>query len=431
MLMIRSRFAVLLLCAVLVGGCKDEESSGFAGELAFSGEHDFLPGFEVDTGWTPEQSPASVRVTASAGGQVAVVAKATTDGSVLMPVPESGELSVEGSLILEVNARIDASGVQYEGVVDSFEYGIESPAIPFEPFALDQPVSATAQLPAEEIARAPIPSVPGSTLVLEITGGSIDTVFEGTCATAADGFAQFTGRTTMSASVEAASSIEIEIPIVGTETFGPFAFTIGVPEIVHTLDLGTVSLTTGETVPDRGICSSTGDTSSDAGGPTTDSSDDTASAGTTASGSDDATTSGADGNGTTGDGSTTTGDGSTTSTTGNDHDPVYPYPRGGQCPDRDQVAVGTVSDNNVVCLPPCDAMGTCPDAATGTATALCVFNPEASYADCTTDTECAAPESCVQNVCWIESTHCLLYCDMGETCPDAMICDLGVCVYPQ
>jgi hypothetical protein len=423
MLTMRSTVCSVWLFASLLGGCKDDGGSGFAGELTFAGQHDLLPGFDVDTGWTPEQSPASVRVTASASGMVAVSANATTDGSTLMPVPGSGTLSVEGSLLLEVSARIDASGVEYEGVVDAFEYGIEAQPVTFDPFALEQPVSASAELPAQELGRVPIPSVPGSTLVLEITGGTIDTVFEGTCATTADGLGQVTGRTTMSGTVEAASSIEIEIPIVGTETFGPFAFTIPVPEIVQPLDLGTVSVATGETVPDQGVCSTvagTGGTDDATTGP----SGDAGSSSTTAGGSADTTTTGSDDTG------SDTADDGPTSTTGGSSDPAYPFPEGGTCPQPDQVLVGTTSDDNAICIPPCDGMGLCPSPATGNAAALCSFNPDASYADCMLDTDCLGGELCLEGICWLEPSHCLLFCDMGETCPDTMFCDLGVCVYP-
>ncbi len=251
----------MLALVSLPGGCSQQgETAGFPGELEFRGEQPLLPGLNVDTGWIPELSPASVRATVTAGGAIVVVARATTNGSSLDPVAGSGELSVEGALALEVSARIDAAGFEYEGVVESFEYAIAPQATVFDPFALDQSVVVSAELPAQELGSVPIPSVPGATLVLEVTGGLIDTQFQGTCAEAAGGLGQYTGRTTMTGTIECASTIQLEIPLVGTETFGPFAFTVPVPELVTPMDLGTVSLTTGEVVADAGVCAGAGGT---------------------------------------------------------------------------------------------------------------------------------------------------------------------------
>lgn len=407
---------LVLWVSIPTSACKGDGDSSRV--LTFSGGHEFLPGFEIDTGWVPEDGPAGVRLTASALGRVDVATQATTDGAMLLPVSGSSNISLEGALKFDVSARIDASGVTYEGIIDTFEYAIALASMTFEGFAIEQPVILTADLPPQELGRVPIPSVPGSTFVFEITGGHIDTSFQGSCATMAGGFAQVTGTTTTSGAIETGSSIEIDVPIVGSKTFGPFEVTIPIPEVVQDVDLGTLSLSSGELVDDQGVCS--GATGDDEGGSTT---------GTSESEGDSGEDSGSTTRDATGD-STTSSDGTATGTTGYEG-PNYPMPDGIECPRPDQVPIQwSQTPDNVVCLEPCDAMGECPAPDTGNARAVCDL-PGYIGASCMEDAECGPLASCTEGTCDNTSSHCRLYCDMGETCPDGMICYHGnTCTYP-
>jgi hypothetical protein len=360
----------------------------------------------------------SIRATAAAGGGTTIVAEATTDGSTITPVSGSGSLRVEGSLALELSARIDTSGIDYEGVVDSFEYAIEPVEEAFDPFAIDAEVEALAMLPAAELGRVPIPSVPGATLVLEVTGGEITTTFGGTCAEAKDGFAQYAGTLTTSGTVACAATVEIEIPVIGTESFGPFAFDVAIPATGSAIDLGTRSLSTGEDAEAMGICepdvgeTSTPTTTGTSGPSGTDDGSDDAASGTT-SGGEDSTGASASGEPTTGEPTP---------------DPDYPHP---DACDPDQVAVSVGDDMNGVCLPQCGPSGECPSGATGTAVGVCGFNPMSTFLDCMTDDDCTPGEMCIDGVCFYEPpTHCVLFCDVGAVCPDGMTCVLDVCTYP-
>ena len=398
------------------------ESGTLDGPIEFRGEQPFLPGFDYDSQWLPDGSPVAIRATATAGGGITVVAQATSDGATITPVAGSGSLAVEGSLALELSAKIDTMGINYEGVVDSFEYGIEPVTETFEPFALDGDVSATSMLPPAVLGEVPIPSVPGATLVLEVTGGEITTAFAGSCAEARDGFAQYTGTLTSSGTVECAATVEIEIPFSDPLTFGPFAFDVAIPSLSTGIDLGTRSLSTGEPADAMDICAIDPGTGSAASADTSgaDTSDDAADDAASTTGGDDSTSSASSVSAT-----STTSD-PTGDTSG---DPDYPPP--GQCGANDvEVQIGSEGDNGV-CLPPCGADGSCPNGETGTAIGVCGLNPMSTFASCTTDVDCSSGETCLDGICYYEPpTHCVLTCDGGAICPTGMDCFSGVCAYP-
>ncbi len=421
-------FALAALAACGGGGSDSDSGSGTddgagVSELEFAGEQPFLPGLDIDTGWLPEASPVAVKATASATGQVAVVAKATTDGETLTPVAGSGSLSLEGAIAFEVSARIDTNGIMYEGVVDSFEYGIEPANQSFDPFALDAPITVMSALPAQELGKVPIPSVPGASLVMSVTGGDLETSFQGTCAEAQDGFGQYTGTITMAGTVACAASVEIEIPIVGTMTFGPFPFDVPIPAIESPTDLGTLSLTTGEPGMPMGICDGGGTATAADDAADTDAGD-TANDDVAEDTSDDDT--GVDTVADTGD---DTGIDDDTGT--NPGDPSYPAPDENGCPDG-YIGVGIDTDPpNAFCAPACEGSA-CPAPATGAAAPVCAFNPDSTYAECASDIDCVMPEFCDSGVCALQPTHCALVCDdVGMVCPDEMTCLAGACTYLQ
>ncbi len=421
----RAKRLIVLASVLALGACNggDGGDGGTGGDafgepLQFQATQAFLPGLNVDTGWLPEGSPASVRATVTSSGDLTVVAQATTDGASLTPVAGSGALSFGGGLSLEISARIDAAGVQYEGVVESFAYAIEPASETFEPFAIGEPVSVTTMLPAQELGEVPIPSVPGATLRMEVTGGEVTNAFTGTCADAADGLGQYTGETTVSGTVACAATIVIEVPLIGGEEFGPFAFDVPIPEVTTAVDLGTRSLTTGEEVTEGGPC-------------------DGAAAATSASSATTGTMdpSGADDDSDTGGPAGDTGDTGTAdssddgSTTGRGvGDPDYPAIVDDTCPGATLPA--SVAGDDGVCLPPCGASGTCPSGATGTSVGVCAVNPASSLLMCTdADADCLEGEICSEGTCFLQPpTYCVLACD-GAVCPDEMSCVFGVCTY--
>lgn len=422
-----------LLLALALAACHGDGGGGGGGDLTFSAEAPFLPGLDLDSGYVPDGSPVAVRATATASGGISITTGARSDGDTLEPVAGSGAIAIQGAIALEVSTRIDTAGIMYEGVVSSFDYALDPAMQTFEPFALDAPVTVMSMLPAKELGSVPIPSVPGGSLVLSVTGGQITTAFGGTCADAAAGFAQYTGTLTTQGTVSCSATVEIEVPIVGTQSFGPFAFDLPIPEIVSPIDLGTRSIATGEAAASMGICDGDGGGSGDDGGATSG-------AGATSGGADDSTGHASGPEGTSSGGSDSgnlTGVGTTLdpsagdATGGTSEDPDYPSPYfPGGCP-VGTVGVGVgVEPANGVCLPACSD-GQCPSGITGSATGVCGFNPNATYASCSDDTTCAMGETCSNGYCMLPPSHCVLTCDVGWVCPDDMNCVSGVCSYLQ
>jgi hypothetical protein len=252
------RSSILL---VFLLACDGDSASGVA---AFRGEEPFLSDFEHDTGLVPSDSPAQVRIVATGSGGVVVNAQATAPSGTLQPMAGSGSIEISGSLALQIFAKIDTRGVSFDDMVHETSYSVPLTAQPFEPFVLDgTPIEARAELPPAEIARVPIPNIPGGTLVLNVTGGFVSAGFRGTCATALGSEAQYLGALTVSGEIATSATIEVEVPIVGTQAFGPFETTIPLPAVERDLDLGTIDLASGarsestrslcDALPDGGV----------------------------------------------------------------------------------------------------------------------------------------------------------------------------------
>jgi hypothetical protein len=428
----RLRRPLALAATLLLAACPDSgQGGGYAAEIEFHGELGLLPGFDFDSGFLPADSPVAVRATATANGAITVTEHATTDGASLVPVAGSGVLALSGGIAFELSARIDVTGANFEGVVDSFEYGLQDVSQAFEPFADTTPATAMTMLPPAELGSVPIPGVPGATLVVEVTGGTLTTQYAGTCAATRDGFGAVAGTLTTEGTVTLAASVEIDIPFVLTETFGPFPVDVAIPAVPTAIDLGTRSLQTGEAADAMGLCEGTGGSdggsdgiaegSSDGGGVTSEGHGSSSADG---SGSADSSGGGSDGGS---DGGMTTSD---PTTGGSQGDPDYPNPSPDGCPAQD-VAVSISDQSNAVCLPPCGAGDTCPSGASGTAIGVCAYNPDSSYVECTIDGDCSPGESCLDTACQLPPNFCVLTCDDSVVCPDGMGCEFGVCTYPQ
>lgn len=161
--------------------------------------------------------------------------------------------------MFEISASIDTAGFEYEDVVESVGYAIPVGSTTFDPFALETPVELSTPLPAAELATVPIPSVPGASLIVSVTGGDLETSFLGTCARAGEGAAQFVGQYSVAGRVELSATVELSIPIVGTQTFGPFDLAVDIPRFTRAIDMGTYSLQSGERVDGVLVCGDSAD----------------------------------------------------------------------------------------------------------------------------------------------------------------------------
>ena len=298
----------------------------------------------------------------------------------------------------------------------------------------------TNELEAAELGRVPVGGVPGTTLLIEISGGELRTTFSGTCAAASEGAGQYLGTAEYGGTIDLSGTIEIEVPIIGSESFGPFEVSVPIPTAVEELDLGTLSLQNGEALEGVSPCAAASDSDTDSDDDDDDDDDDDTQGAseTGATSSPDDSTSGSSGDAETtepttdstsdnGDESTGMEEGSTTSPPPAG-DPVYPDPAGG-CP-ADTVLVELVGTELSYCAPSCDEMQQCPPAESGTATAVCGVLGSGSMDACMFDTDCPADEFCDVDTCLpVEPEFCALDCASGE-CPDEMVCAEGACVYP-
>ena len=226
--------------------------SSTPGGLEFRGEDEPLGAFEHDTGLLPGGSPVQVRAVARGRGQVVVVARGESAGEALTPVAGSGSIQASGGLDLEIHAHVDVSGIRYDGPVHTQAYELPVGSATFDPFLVGEGESVEVQsaLPEAELARVPIPSVPGSTLVLGVAGGTVTTRYHGTCAAVSGGRAEYLGALTIAGTVDLSATVEIEPPFGETLTFGPFALSVPIPDIARELDLGTIELASGARVED-------------------------------------------------------------------------------------------------------------------------------------------------------------------------------------
>lgn len=400
------RFLCLSL-AWLVPACGSTGPSSEPVTLDFRAENDLLAGFEQDTGFLPAQSPAAIRVVAGATASLVAAAQATATGDTLTPVAESGLVTMEAGFSLEVSARIDAAGVDYEGVIETFEYGIEPAMTSFEPFAIGETVTLESALPPGELARVPIPSVPGATLVVDIAGGQVNAAYSGVCATAMGGLAQYTGQAVIDGSIQLEGTIELELLVV-SETFGPFPIEVPIPAATTALDLGTFSTADGMPAEGSPCDGMVGDT---------DTVDPTAASGDTMT---DPTTAGP----TTGDptmgssGAMTVGDSTGGETSATETGDESSSTSAGECVDDEGCVMGgTCVDNQCVPVPSeCDDGLDCDACPSVTTCSLCVQfegNACSELLDaCFFDDDCVALIECA-NAC--EDDMCLDACAGAST----------------
>ncbi|MBL8957812.1 MAG: hypothetical protein JNK82_43965 [Myxococcaceae bacterium] len=225
--------ATVLLCTALA-------SCGPPPPLEFSGSREFLNGFQKDTGWLGP-SQAQVKLTVKGTGAVNVSARGEVNGTELVGVPGSGELSSSGGLTLELFAKVDTSGQRWEGSVKTLSYDLAAGMATFEPLLGEGTVKTA--LPPATIGKFPLGSIPG-TVTLKFDGGALDTVYSGRCALLWAGRGQTTGELAVSGTLELSATLEVGIGIA-KKTFDPIPFSVPVPRTSSAIDLGTLDTATG------------------------------------------------------------------------------------------------------------------------------------------------------------------------------------------
>lgn len=218
----------LFLTVVTLGGAGVGACDGDAEQpLVFEGQDPLLPGFSFDTGLVPSGAPVQASFSVSADGSARVHAEAAASGSLESPTltgtPGSGELSVAGGFGLEGRLVVDITGLpSYDGPIP----GIENVAIEFastsafDPFSIGAPVTTRADIPPAELPPIPLPGgIPGS-LVLEVAEGSfLEVTMTGVQACVAPDEAQYGVALERRGTLVIRPHIEVDVPIVGTQTF--------------------------------------------------------------------------------------------------------------------------------------------------------------------------------------------------------------------
>lgn len=231
------------------GACADDPAPAIVLEASDS----LFPGLDYDTGLQPAGSPvqASFRVRAegAAGVRAEVVASGSADEPTLTGLPETGQLSVGGSFGLEGRLVVDMSGLpSYDGPVP----GIENVAIefgvttPFDPFSLDTPVTARADVPPETLPRIPLPGgLPGGIDIEVASGSFVDVTMTGRQACVGDDGARYVVSLSRAGTLVLAPTVVVDVPVLGEQSFE-------IPSLEVPLDLGETTLTLRAPVGDFG-----------------------------------------------------------------------------------------------------------------------------------------------------------------------------------
>jgi hypothetical protein len=235
-------------CGATRGGSGGGAGAGAGdGVLVFHGTRSPFDGFSADTGYLPAGSPVQVRFQLAGSGTVTVDAKAVASGDASNPTvngqPGSGQLALDAGVTLKVSLKVDVGPLHFDGPL----MGVPDIEVRFggmrgfDPFLLHDQVQVTAQVPDTEVAAVPLMAAAGIPGTLHIhAGGTVTTGFGGTCAGLADGAVQYLGSTTTSGMLALSATVDIDVPLAGSMSFGPFMVpAIAVGPLPAPLDLGT------------------------------------------------------------------------------------------------------------------------------------------------------------------------------------------------
>lgn len=132
-------------------------------------------------------------------------------------------MSVSGGFTMEGALKVALPGLAYDGPIPGIEnVSIEvSGSATFDPFSIDEDVVAHTEIPPTSLPGIPLAAVglPGS-LVLTVGKGSfLDVTFRGECAAIEGSEIEYLGTLTRSGTLVIEPSVEIEVPLIGLQTF--------------------------------------------------------------------------------------------------------------------------------------------------------------------------------------------------------------------
>jgi hypothetical protein len=219
--------AVTASVGALGVACGGGDRSGQGAEVDFHGTSELLPNLDYATGLLPAGSPVQASFSLSASGHATLDAAAEASGSASQPtltgLPGRGDLEISGAFALTGALKVDISGLpSYDGPipgVDDISIKIDGKKT-FDPFAIGKPVTARAEIPTTTLPKIPLPGgLPGD-LVLEVVAGSfVELTFTGACAGADPTTATYSGSIARAGTLVIQPSIEIDVPIVGKQSY--------------------------------------------------------------------------------------------------------------------------------------------------------------------------------------------------------------------
>jgi hypothetical protein len=218
---------VALLSSSALPGCDDDENAAGAGELTLAGEAELFPSLEYSTGLVPVGSPVQASFTVSATGKSTLEAKAIASGSesdaTLSGVPDSGRFAIEGGFALIGQLKIDIDGLpSYDGPIPGIE-NVEIPIVgetKYSPFSIGKAVSARADVPPSDLPGIPLPGgIPGQLVIAIAEGSFVELSLSPSCAGVDGSDARYVGSVDRAGVLVLAPRVEVEVPILGTQSF--------------------------------------------------------------------------------------------------------------------------------------------------------------------------------------------------------------------
>jgi hypothetical protein len=250
----RARGVVFLLGTALVyaacGGGEKGAKGGAGDGVIFHASLPAIPGLDADTGLQPAGSPVQLQLTLNAEGESTVDAVGQATGSASAPKlvgkPGSGLVEIEGSFSMVGRLVVDVSGLpSYDGPIpglDDVEIVFQGSET-FDPFLLDGSATAHAAIPSTDLPDIPLPGgLPGSLKLKVGEGSTVDVTFQGSCAAIEGSTAYYTGILSRGGSLVIQPTVELDIPIVGIQSYPLPDMTIPVAVPGEDVDLGPQSV---------------------------------------------------------------------------------------------------------------------------------------------------------------------------------------------
>ncbi|NUO54799.1 MAG: hypothetical protein HOV80_38650 [Polyangiaceae bacterium] len=225
----------LLGLASACGGEDDDDD-----KITLEGSVELLDSFEYSTGQLPSTGPVQVSLTVS-GSAVAKLSlpavASDEDGDPTLYAAGQGTLEVSGGFFLDGSLKVDQPGLpKYDGDLPGLA-DVSLPisgSVPVSGLALEEPVTVSAAIEPGDLPPIPLPGgLPGSLQLSVADGSTIDVTVEGSCASVGESTAELRGVAVRSGTVILDIAVELDIPVVGSQTIDIGTVEVPVPESTY------------------------------------------------------------------------------------------------------------------------------------------------------------------------------------------------------